>query len=87
MADYSIYVGIAAGTCTSISLVPQLIKVIKEKKAKNISLFMLFILLAGVSTWVWYGILREDYPIIITNGFSLIIDCLIIYFSIKHKQN
>jgi MtN3 and saliva related transmembrane protein len=85
MSDYSIYVGIGAGTLTAISLLPQLIKTIKEKRADHISFLMLFILLAGVAGWIWYGILKNDYPIIITNGFSLIINLLTIFFSMKYS--
>jgi MtN3 and saliva related transmembrane protein len=86
MKDYSLYVGIAAGICTGISLLPQLIKIIKEKKAESISFFMLLILLAGVGGWIWYGVLKKDYPIIITNSFSFIINLLIIGFSMKYKK-
>ena len=44
-------IGIIAGICTGISLLPQLFKIIKEKKADDISYFMLFILLAGLAGW------------------------------------
>jgi MtN3 and saliva related transmembrane protein len=82
----STYIGIAAGICTSISLLPQLFKIIKEKKAGDISFVMLFILLAGVVLWVYYGILRKDYPIIITNCFSLIVNSLMIFFTARYKN-
>jgi MtN3 and saliva related transmembrane protein len=85
MKDYSVYVGIGAGVCTAVSLLPQLIKIIKEKKANDISFVMLFILLAGLGGWIWYGILKSDYPIIITNSFSFIVNLFIIVFSIKYK--
>ena len=84
--DYSSYVGIGAGVLTGISMLPQLFKIIKEKKAENISYFMLFLLLAGLGGWVWYGILKNDYPIIITNGFSFLVNLTIIGFSIKYKE-
>jgi MtN3 and saliva related transmembrane protein len=85
MKEYSVYIGAAAGICTALSLLPQLFKIIKEKKAEDISYFMLFILLAGLGGWIWYGILKKDYPIIITNGFSFIVNLLIIGFSKKYK--
>ncbi|HRO70952.1 MAG TPA: SemiSWEET family transporter, partial [Chitinophagaceae bacterium] len=56
-------VGIAAGICTGIAMLPQLIKIIREKKADDISFVMLLVLIAGLCGWVWYGLLREDYPI------------------------
>ncbi|MEP7377089.1 MAG: SemiSWEET transporter [Chitinophagaceae bacterium] len=86
MNDYSLYIGIGAGVCTALSLLPQLFKIVKEKKADDISYFMLFILLAGVAGWIWYGILKKDYPIVITNVFSFLINLLIIAFSIKYKN-
>lgn len=86
MAGISNYVGIGAGIFTACSLLPQLFKIVKEKKAEAISFFMLFILLSGLGGWVWYGILKNDWPIIITNSFSIIINLLIIYFSARYKK-
>jgi MtN3 and saliva related transmembrane protein len=79
------YVGIIAGILTSVSLIPQLVKIIREKKAQNISYLMLIVLVTGLGCWVWYGILREDMPIIITNGFSVLVNCAVIFFTIKYK--
>lgn len=85
--EFTAYIGIFAGVCTAVSLLPQLVKMIREKKADDISYFMLFILLAGLAAWVWYGVLRKDYPIIITNSFSFLTNLLVIFFAVKYKQN
>ncbi len=85
--ETSLYVGIVAGICTSISLLPQLIKIIREKKADDISYFMLFILLTGLGCWIWYGFLKMDWPVIITNCFSFLVNCLVIYFTVKYKNS
>jgi MtN3 and saliva related transmembrane protein len=79
-------IGIAAGIFTSLSLLPQLIKLIRDKKAEDISLFYLVILIIGISLWIWYGFLRKDIPIIATNSFSLILNMIVIIFSIKLKK-
>ena len=86
MDDQSLYIGIGAGVCTALSLLPQLFKIIKDKKANDISYFMLFILLTGIGGWIWYGILKSDYPIIITNAFSFLVNLLVIGFSIRYKN-
>ncbi len=78
-------VGLAAGICTSTSLLPQLIKLIKHKKAEDISLFYLVILFVGLGLWVWYGVLRSDLPIMVTNGFSLVINGIIIVLGVRYK--
>ena len=86
MPDQTQVIGIIAGICTGVSLLPQLIKIIKEKKAEDISWVMLFILLTGLAGWTWYGILKKDYPIIITNSFSFIVNVAIIYFTIRYRK-
>ena len=85
MDDHSLYIGIGAGVCTALSLLPQLFKIIKDKKANDISYFMLFTLLTGIGGWIWYGLLKKDYPIIITNAFSFLVNLLVIGFSIRYK--
>jgi MtN3 and saliva related transmembrane protein len=80
------FVGILAGILTSVSLLPQLVKIIKEKKAEDLSYFTLIILLIGLGCWVWYGILKEDMPIIVTNSFSFFVNSLVIFFTIRYKE-
>ena len=87
MTDLTNYVGTGAGIFTGISMLPQLIKIIREKKAEDISYFMLVILMIGLSGWVWYGIRKNDLPIIFTNVFSFLINSLIVIFSFKYKKN
>jgi MtN3 and saliva related transmembrane protein len=84
--DSTGYIGIVAGVLTSISLLPQLIKIIKEKKADDISYFTLGVLITGVALWVWYGIEKSDIPIITTNAFSVLVNLLMIIFTIRYKQ-
>jgi MtN3 and saliva related transmembrane protein len=80
-------VGISAGVCTAVSLLPQLVKLIRDKKAEDISLIYLFVLLAGLLLWIWYGWLRKDLPIMVTNTFSLMLNLVIIVLGIKYKKH
>lgn len=80
-------IGIAAGVCTALSLLPQLIKLIRYKKAEDISLVYLITLFCGLVLWIVYGFLRKDLPIIFTNIVSMILNILIIILGIKYKKN
>jgi len=71
-------IGIAAGVLTASSLIPQVIKSIKEKKASDISIFMFIILMGGNGLWTWYGIILKDVPIIITNAFAFLMDVVML---------
>lgn len=75
--------GIAAGVMTAVSMLPQLIKIIKEKKADDISVIMLMVLIVGLGLWVVYGFMREDWPIILTNSFSFLLNLLVLTLRIK----
>ena len=79
-------IGVAASTCTAASLIPQLTKVVREKKAENVSLWMLLVLFAGLGLWVYYGILKIDWIIIVSNSFSFIVNLLLAVFTIKYKN-
>ena len=80
------FIGIAAGICTATSLLPQLIKILREKKATDISTVYLMVLLAGLILWVWYGVRREDLPVIVTNAFSAALNIGILIAGIKYKS-
>jgi MtN3 and saliva related transmembrane protein len=77
------WIGIAAGVLTSVSMLPQLIKIIKERKAHDVSIVMLLVLMAGLAMWATYGFMREDWPIIVTNCFSFLLNSVVLFFRIK----
>lgn len=77
--------GLAAGTITSITFLPQVIQIWKTKSAKDISMFMLMLLILGVSMWLTYGILVMDAAIIYTNSMVLIMSLIMLYFKVKFK--
>lgn len=79
-------IGIVAGIFTAASLLPQLIKTIKEKDASSISTVMLLVLIVGISLWVYYGFLKKDFPIIATNIFSDMVDLTLLFYSIRYKK-
>lgn len=78
-------IGISASVFTSTSLIPQLIKIMKEKKSKDISVVMLAVLFTGLALWVWYGSLKGDLIIIISNAFALVINLIIGILTIYYK--
>lgn len=79
-------IGIVAGICTASSLLPQVIKTLREKKADEVSLGMLLVLMTGVALWIVYGIKKDDMPIIATNSFSLLVNITMVILRIKYKK-
>jgi MtN3 and saliva related transmembrane protein len=79
-------IGLFAGTCVTVSVIPQILKVWRTKKVKEISLKTFSILTFGIFVWIIYGILKEDFPIIITNSISLCLNLIMVYFLIYYEK-
>lgn len=80
--------GLIAGGITSVAMLPQLIKVLRSKDVEDISWVMIIILIVGLSLWVWYGILRDELPIILSNAFAVLVNiCLFIAFFVYRKKS
>ncbi|RYF87568.1 MAG: hypothetical protein EOO03_10500 [Chitinophagaceae bacterium] len=77
--------GLAAGTITSVTFLPQVIHIYKTKSAKDISFAMLGMLILGVSMWLVYGIIVNDIAIIYTNGMVFLLSLVMVYFKFKYK--
>lgn len=83
--DFTTVIGISASVFTALSMLPQLIKIIKEKNARGTSPLMLISLGIGVSCWVWYGCLIDDLIIVISNGFSLLVTLITGILVIRYR--
>ena len=46
---------------------------------------MFAILLLGVGLWVVYGVLKDDLAIIVTNGFSLVLNMSMLYLMLRYS--
>jgi MtN3 and saliva related transmembrane protein len=79
-------IGITASVFTATALLPQLVKVFKEKQADDVSLGMLVVLLGGLLLWIWYGLRKDDWIIIISNSFSILVNVALTILSIKYKE-
>ncbi len=79
-------VGIAASVLSAVSMAPQLIKILKEKDAENVSILTLCVLLAGLSLWIWYGVLIKDPIIIISNAFSVSLNLVVLFSAFRYKK-
>jgi Uncharacterized conserved protein len=78
--------GYIAGTITTASFFPQLIKIYRNKKADEISITMYSIITLGMIMWIIYGVYLKSYPIIIANSISTLATLLIMIFSIKYGK-
>lgn len=87
MLGWTEILGLVAGICTTAAVIPQIRKAWKTKKVEDVSPGMFIVLLVGLSLWVVYGIIQNDFPIIATNGVALALNSLMLYLMIRYKDN
>lgn len=78
-------IGFIAAFCTTISFVPQAMKVIKTQKTDSLSLMMYALFTVGILMWLIYGYLLRDMPMMLANSITLILASMILYMKIRNK--
>jgi len=78
--------GLIAGALTSIAALPQLLKVLKTKNTEDLSALTLIILISGLSLWVWYGLIQDELPIILSNAFAVVLNLILLFCKLTFKK-
>jgi len=78
-------IGLLAGAFTTAAFIPQVIKTLKTRSTKDISLGMFLVTSTGLALWLLYGILAGALPVIVANSISLPLCLTIVAFKLKYK--
>jgi MtN3 and saliva related transmembrane protein len=60
-----------AGIFTTVSLIPQVRKVLRERNTTAISLGMYIVFSVGIALWLYYGILVHSLSVMVTEAATL----------------
>lgn len=63
--------GIVAASFTTIAFLPQVVRILRTRDTRSISLWTYLLFCTGVALWLAYGLLRADLPIILANVVTL----------------
>jgi len=85
MEKYIEIIWMIAAFLTTISFLPQAIKIIKIKDTKSISLSMYVMFTFWVFLWLLYWIWINSLPVIIANIITLILSLIILVYKIIYK--
>jgi MtN3 and saliva related transmembrane protein len=83
--DTIMLLGLLAGTLTTVSFLPQLVKAWCSRSTRDISLAMYAIISSGVLLWLIYGVMISSLPVILANAASLLIVLLILALKIRYR--
>jgi len=64
-------VAMVAGTLSTVSFLPQVLKIWREGDTRSISLRMYSVTVSAFTLWLIYGVMIGNWPIMIFNALSL----------------
>jgi len=80
-------IGIAAGTLTTLSFVPQLLLVLRTRTARDISYSWLALFATGIFLWEIYGLLIWSWPVILANLVTLALVAAILVLKVSYERH
>ena len=82
---FTTFLGLVAGTLTTLSFLPQLLKAWKSRSTHDISFGMLALFSAGLVLWIVYGLIVADVPVIMANSVTLVFVGLILVLKLRYR--
>ncbi len=79
--------GLAAGLCTSLSFVPQVLKAWREGNTEAISKRMYIASLIAYSLWIVHGLMIASLPVILFNGVNVAFAGLILLLKLRSLKS
>jgi MtN3 and saliva related transmembrane protein len=79
------WLGLLAGTLTTLSFLPQLLKAWKSRSTHDISIGMFSLLAVGIALWIVYGVITSDVPVIAANSVTLVFVGLIAALKLRYR--
>lgn len=79
-------IGFVAAFCTTAAFVPQLVRVMKLRSARDISLGTFLLFSVGVFLWLVYGIYTGSKPVIASNLVTLALSVSILILKVKYDR-
>lgn len=83
--DTIILIGYMAGTLTTVSFLPQVIRSWKTKSTHDISFAMLALFGLGMLLWAIYGFWIESLPIILANAITFGLIIVLLAMKVRYK--
>ncbi len=78
--------GYAAATCTTLSFVPQALKVWRTRSAAGISTSMYSVFIVGLVLWLAYGVALHAWPIIAANAVTLLLATSVLVLKLRYER-
>jgi len=79
-------IGFVAAFCTTAAFVPQLVRVLRLRSAREISLPTFLMFSIGVFLWLLYGFEIGSKPVIASNSVTLVLSVSILVLKVRYDR-
>ena len=79
------FIGFAAGTLTTISFLPQVVKIWRTRSADDLSMGMFALFGSGVFLWLVYGLALGSLPVIVANAITFALALAIVALKVRYR--
>ncbi|XXX79103.1 SemiSWEET transporter [Sorangium sp. So ce134] len=76
--------GLLAATLTTISFLPQVLRTLRTRDTRSISVGMYAAFVTGVGLWLVYGLLTGDMPIIVANAITFVLSGTVFILKLRY---
>ncbi len=83
MNSWASAIGYVAAILTTVSFIPQVLKIWHARSAKDVSLGMYSLFTLGIFFWLVYGVLIESWPVIVANFVTLVLAGAVLVMKLK----
>ncbi len=80
-------IGALAAFLTTASFLPQVIKTLRDRDTKGISLLMYVCFVSGVFLWMVFGLLLEKMVLVIANFITFILAGAVLVIKLRNLKN
>jgi MtN3 and saliva related transmembrane protein len=80
------WTGYLAAALTTVSFIPQVIKIYKTQETAGISLVMYLVFVSGIIMWLLYGFFLDELPIILANSVTLLLSGYILFMKVTEGR-
>jgi len=78
--------GYAAGFCTTVSFVPQVLRAWRTRQTADLAWGWLVAFALGVTFWLIYGLLLHDWPMIVANSVTLMLCTMLMLMKLRFTR-
>ena len=78
--------GIIAASLVTSSFIPQIIKGYRTKHLDDVSYWLMITICVGMSLWIGYGIIKNDFVVIGANISTIILNIILIVMKLRYSK-